>query len=96
MTFAEVNDRANQLARHLRTLGVSADIAVAVLMERSFDLIIAMMGMQSTIVGCRLLVDRCSYCKMQCMPETFFSSHVMRAAADIQPAPDTFMHGDGY
>ncbi len=45
MTFAEVNNRANQLARHLCTLGVGKDIPVAILMERSFDLIIAMMGM---------------------------------------------------
>ncbi|KAL3130149.1 hypothetical protein ABBQ38_008458 [Trebouxia sp. C0009 RCD-2024] len=44
MTFADVNHRANQLARHLCTLGVATDIPVAVLMERSFDLIIAMMG----------------------------------------------------
>ncbi len=44
MTFAEVNQRSNQLARHLRTLGVGRDVPVAILMERSFDLIIAMMG----------------------------------------------------
>ncbi len=48
MTFAEVNQRSNQLARHLRTLGVGRDVPVAILMERSFDLIIAMMGMLQT------------------------------------------------
>ena len=52
MTFADVNHRANQLARHLCTVGVATDVAVAVLMERSFDLIIAMMGMQSKLIAC--------------------------------------------
>ena len=58
MTFADVNRRANQLARHLCNLGVTADVPVAVLMERSFELIIAMMGMPSEIACC-CLVHRC-------------------------------------
>lgn len=44
MTFATVNSKANQLARHLCTLGVGRDMPVGVLMERSFDLIIAIIG----------------------------------------------------
>ena len=51
MTFANVNYRANQLARHLFTLDVQKDIPVAILMERSFDLIIAMMGACSSSSG---------------------------------------------
>ncbi|KAL3130186.1 hypothetical protein ABBQ38_008489 [Trebouxia sp. C0009 RCD-2024] len=44
MTFATVNSKANQLARHLCTLGVGRDMPVGVLMERSFDLIIAIIA----------------------------------------------------
>ena len=45
LTYAQLDYRANQLAHHLRELGAGRDIPVAVLMERSFDLIVAVMGM---------------------------------------------------
>ena len=45
MTYAELDQRTNQLAHHLQTLGVGRDVPVAVLMERSFDLVVAVMGM---------------------------------------------------
>lgn len=44
MTYAELDQKTNQLAHHLRVLGVDRDVPVAVLMERSFDIIIAVMG----------------------------------------------------
>lgn len=44
MTYAQLDQKTNQLARHLRVLGVDRDVPVAVLMERSFDIIIAVMG----------------------------------------------------
>ncbi|WP_437681742.1 amino acid adenylation domain-containing protein [Sorangium sp. So ce131] len=43
VTYAELNTRANQLAHHLRRLGVRAD-TVAVLADRSVDLIVALLG----------------------------------------------------
>jgi amino acid adenylation domain-containing protein len=44
MTYAELNRKANQLARHLRSLGVAPDVLVGVCMERSFDLVLALLG----------------------------------------------------
>jgi amino acid adenylation domain-containing protein/non-ribosomal peptide synthase protein (TIGR01720 family)/FkbM family methyltransferase len=44
LTYAELNARANQLARHLRTLGVGADSLVGVLMERSAEMVVALLG----------------------------------------------------
>ena len=44
MTYAQLDQKTNQLARYLQTLGAGRDIPVAVLMERSFDLIVAVMG----------------------------------------------------
>jgi amino acid adenylation domain-containing protein/non-ribosomal peptide synthase protein (TIGR01720 family)/FkbM family methyltransferase len=44
ITFAELNARANQLARHLRTLGVGAESFVAVCMERSLEMVVALLG----------------------------------------------------
>ncbi|KAL3155304.1 hypothetical protein ABBQ32_013085 [Trebouxia sp. C0010 RCD-2024] len=44
MTYALLDQKTNQLARHLQTLGVQRDVPVAVMMERSFDIIIAVMA----------------------------------------------------
>ena len=44
MTFDEINRRANQLAQHLRTLGVGPDSLVAVCVERSIEMVIGVLG----------------------------------------------------
>ena len=44
MSYAQLDHRTNQLAHHLRQLGAGRDVPIAVLMERSFDLIVAVMG----------------------------------------------------
>jgi amino acid adenylation domain-containing protein len=44
LTYAALNRRANQLARHLRRLGVGPDVVVAVCMERSLDLNLALLA----------------------------------------------------
>ncbi len=41
LSYAELNARANRLARWLRSRGVGPDVRVAVLMERSADLVVA-------------------------------------------------------
>jgi amino acid adenylation domain-containing protein len=44
LTYGELNARANQLAHHLRGLGVGPDVCVAVAMERSLELVVALLG----------------------------------------------------
>ncbi|TCP57969.1 amino acid adenylation domain-containing protein [Tumebacillus sp. BK434] len=44
LTYAELNARANQLAHHLRALGIRPDDKVGVCMERSFEMVIALYG----------------------------------------------------
>ncbi|MBK5529110.1 amino acid adenylation domain-containing protein [Pseudomonas sp. TH06] len=44
LTFAELNARANQLARHLRDLGVQADSRVAICVERSLDMVVGLLA----------------------------------------------------
>jgi amino acid adenylation domain-containing protein len=44
VTYRQLNQRANQLARHLRLLGVEAETRVGICMERSTDLLVALMG----------------------------------------------------
>jgi amino acid adenylation domain-containing protein len=44
LTYAELDRRANRVAHHLRSLGVTADETVGVLMERSLELVVALLG----------------------------------------------------
>ena len=44
LTYAELNARVNQLARHLQTLGVGPESLVAVCMERSVEMVVALLG----------------------------------------------------
>lgn len=44
LTYSELNRRSNQLAWYLRKLGVGPEVRVGICMERSADLILAMMG----------------------------------------------------
>jgi amino acid adenylation domain-containing protein len=44
LTYGELNARANQLARHLRRLGVGPEVLVAICLERSTGLIVAMLA----------------------------------------------------
>jgi amino acid adenylation domain-containing protein len=44
LTYGELNRRANQLAHYLRALDVGPDMLVAVCMERSLDMVVALLG----------------------------------------------------
>lgn len=44
LTYAQLNARANQLARHLRKLGVGPDVLVGVCLERSLEMLVGLLG----------------------------------------------------
>ena len=44
LTYRELNARANQLARHLKTLGVGPETLVGMYMDRSIEMIIGILG----------------------------------------------------
>jgi amino acid adenylation domain-containing protein len=44
LTFRELNRRANQLAHHLMGLGVGPDVLVGILVERSLEMVVGLLG----------------------------------------------------
>jgi len=44
LTYRELNARANQLAHHLRTLGVGPEVLVGIYVERSLEMVVGLLG----------------------------------------------------
>ncbi|HEU0251833.1 MAG TPA: condensation domain-containing protein, partial [Pyrinomonadaceae bacterium] len=44
LTYAQLNERANQLARHLRLLGVQPETRIALCVERSLEMMVGILG----------------------------------------------------
>ena len=44
LSYGELDKRANQLAHHLVALGVGLEVPVGVMMERSLELFVALLG----------------------------------------------------
>ncbi|RIK39121.1 MAG: non-ribosomal peptide synthetase, partial [Chloroflexi bacterium] len=44
LTYRELNERANQLAHHLRNCGVGPDTLVGICVERSFEMVVGLLG----------------------------------------------------
>jgi len=52
LTYRELNSRANQLAHYLRSLGVGADTQVGICLERSIDMICAVLAVAKAGGAC--------------------------------------------
>ena len=44
LTYRELNDRANQLAHYLRSLGVGPEVLVGICVERSLEMVVGLLG----------------------------------------------------
>src|SRR5215213_968322 len=44
LTYRELNGRANQVAHHLRQMGVGAEVLVGLMMERSVEMVVSLLG----------------------------------------------------
>jgi len=56
LTYAELNERANKLVRHLQSLGVGSETRVAIFMERSVNLIVSIFAIMKA-GGAYVLLD---------------------------------------
>ncbi|MDT5271588.1 MAG: hypothetical protein QOH49_3774, partial [Acidobacteriota bacterium] len=44
ISYRELNQRANRLARHLRELGVGPEVLVGICVERSLEMVVGLLG----------------------------------------------------
>jgi len=44
LTYQELNERSNQLAHHLKSLGVGAEVMVGICLERTINTVIGLLG----------------------------------------------------
>jgi amino acid adenylation domain-containing protein len=44
LTYRQLNQRANQLAHHLRSLGIGTEVLVGIYLERSLEMVVGMLG----------------------------------------------------
>ncbi|RAM48126.1 MAG: non-ribosomal peptide synthetase, partial [Hapalosiphonaceae cyanobacterium JJU2] len=44
LTYRQLNERANQLAHHLKTLGVEPEVLVGICIERSLEMVVGLLG----------------------------------------------------
>ena len=44
LTYRELNNRANQLARYLKKLGVGPEVLVGICVERSMEMVVGLLG----------------------------------------------------
>jgi amino acid adenylation domain-containing protein/non-ribosomal peptide synthase protein (TIGR01720 family) len=48
MTYATLNEKANQVANYLRSIGITTESLVGLCMERSFEMVIGMLGIMKS------------------------------------------------
>lgn len=60
VTYDQLNRRANQLAAHLRSLGLTRDMAVPVLISRRVDLVVALLAVLKAGGACLPVDPKCS------------------------------------
>ncbi|MFJ3484099.1 amino acid adenylation domain-containing protein [Pseudomonas sp. NPDC090202] len=69
LSYAQLNARANQLARHLRTLGIGPDVLVGIAVERGLDMIIGLLAVLKAGGGYVPLDPEYPQDRLQCMIE---------------------------
>ena len=108
LTYKELNDKANQLANFLRKNGIDPDTSVAVILDRSPELIISILGILKA-GGCYIPIDKDlpderiryiledSHCRMIITTSDFESrTEILELANNLQLSISNIDHQDLY
>ncbi|WP_328892497.1 amino acid adenylation domain-containing protein [Streptomyces sp. NBC_00236] len=87
LTYAELNTRANRLARHLRTLGARPGAVVAVAVPRSVELVVSLLAVLKAGAACLPLdpeypAERITYMLTDAAPVCVITDRADRLADD--------------
>jgi amino acid adenylation domain-containing protein len=85
LTYRQLNERANQLARHLQGLGVGPDTLVAICVERSLEMVVGLLavlkaGGAYVPLDPSYPADRLAFMQRDSAPEVILSHGPARAA----------------
>ncbi|MFZ3015215.1 MAG: condensation domain-containing protein, partial [Nitrospira sp.] len=92
LTYGELNVRANQLARYLRTLGVGPDVLVGLCVERSLDMLVGLLGILKA-GGAYVPLDptypteRLAYMLADSRPQVLLTQSALRASLPATEIP---------
>ncbi len=100
LTYRELNERANRLAHHLRSFGVGPEICVGILVERSLEMVVTILGVLKA-GGCYLPLDsahpveRLSFMLDDARAALLVTSHASTAAMFERHIPVVCLDCDG-
>lgn len=90
LTYRELNDRANQVAHYLQTLGVGPEVIVGICLERSLDMVVGLLGILKAGGSYVPLdpaypPDRLSYMIEDSQLPVLLTQHALRTQFSTQP-----------
>jgi amino acid adenylation domain-containing protein len=99
LSYAELDRRANQLANYLRTLGVGPERLVAICLERSFEMVVGLLGILKSggayiPVDPAYPADRIAYMLADAAPEVVLTHERLREVLPRTQAPVVSLDGD--
>ena len=94
LSYAELNARANQLAHHLRGLGVGPDVLVAICVERSLEMVVGVLGILKAGGAYVPLepsypAERLAFMLQDCAPRALLTQTALQSLPFLQTTRDS-------
>ena len=99
LTYATLNRRANQVAHHLRTLGVGPEVRVGICVDRSLDMVVGLLGILKAGGAYVPLdpvypVERLTYMLQASRASVLVTQQRFAAQASASPVPSVYLDAD--